>query len=92
VLLTDGATVTAANLDGAPVPLATGRELGHPVIRTTVDLRPGQARVLRLRLHEPARPGTPTLLLQPVVNAGRSVVSWAGCVGSSGGGAQETKG
>lgn len=92
LLITRGATVTGIDLDGVALGYATGRERGHPVIRVTVDLKPGQTRTLRLEVRDPAAAGTPELLLQPVVNAERSVTDWASCGKSLPSGRVQTKG
>lgn len=92
LLITRGATVTGIDLDGVALSYATGRERGHPVVRVTVDLLPGQTRTLRLQVRDPAAPGMPDLLLQPVVNAERSVTDWAGCGKSLPSGGLQTKG
>ncbi|WP_432837658.1 DUF4012 domain-containing protein [Dactylosporangium sp. CA-092794] len=62
--------VLDAQLDGAPVSIASGTDRGRMVALTTLDVRPGQRRTLRVRLSAPddgAGPWTPAVWTTPTV-------------------------
>lgn len=80
VYLTQGARVAAADVDGRPLPVRSGRdysvadnrllglaqERGHPVVDAELELRPAQQRVLTLDVDEPRSDDAPLLQRQPL--------------------------
>jgi hypothetical protein len=64
---TRGATMTSISLDGTATGAAPQRENGHPVFTLGVESPRGATRTLVLKLREPAGPGAPTILRQPLV-------------------------
>jgi hypothetical protein len=77
---TKGAGFTRATLDGKPALLASETERGRPVFTSTIDIGPGQTRVLRLTIEEPPHARGPvTTLVQPLVRPQKTVVNAAGC-------------
>ncbi|MDF2145851.1 DUF4012 domain-containing protein [Knoellia sp. p5-6-4] len=80
---TKGAGFTQATLDGEPALLASDTERGRPVFTSTLDIGPGQSRVLRLTIEEPPQAKGPvTTLVQPLVRPQKTVVDAAGCPAS----------
>ncbi len=75
VMLTDGAVVSSATLNGTELGSAPGgdtpyltetTERGHPVESSFVELAPGARATLVLHVDEPASSAAPTLLRQPM--------------------------
>lgn len=75
VMLTAGARVTSATLDGVALGSTPGQdgtylmrstERGHPVESSFVELAPGARATLVLHVDEPASSAAPTLLRQPM--------------------------
>ncbi|HVW81482.1 MAG TPA: DUF4012 domain-containing protein [Mycobacteriales bacterium] len=63
---TDGAALEQATLDGQPVAVGEGVELGHPVFVLPVMLHPGVPRTIVLHLSEPSTAGPVTTQVQPL--------------------------
>lgn len=76
VVLPAGAGARDLVVDGHPQGFAVGRELGHPVLRTTVRIPPGGAATVELTVAVGSA-GTPTLYAQPFVQP--SSLSVRGC-------------
>jgi len=77
---TKGAGFTEATLDGKPALLAVDAERGRPVFTSTLEIGPGQTRVLRLTVDEPAdAKGPVTTLVQPLVHPQQTTVEAADC-------------
>jgi hypothetical protein len=64
---TQGAQLRSVTLDGAPIAVTTGSELGHPVYTANVQLPPGVPKVLLLSMVEPTAPGVARVPVQPLV-------------------------
>ncbi len=64
---TDGAKLESATLDGAPATVITGAERGHPTFQIDVEIPHGATRTVVFNLTEPATPGTPIIVRQPLV-------------------------
>ncbi len=79
VYLAQGARLQAATLDGGPVGVVVGRERGHPVAEVSVDLDPGRARTLVLRLVEPTARGPARVPVQPLAQPQRTSVDVPAC-------------
>jgi hypothetical protein len=72
---TKDAGFTGATLDGKPTLLAVDSERGRPVFTSTLEIGPGQTRVLKLVIDEPAAAKGPvTTLVQPLVLPQKTVV------------------
>ena len=72
---TKGAGFTGATLDGKPTLLAVDSERGRPVFTSTLEIGPGQTRVLKLVVDEPAgAKGPVTTRVQPLVLPQQTVV------------------
>jgi hypothetical protein len=65
--LAPGARVQQVTVDGRPATFNLGTDAGHPVVLTTVRLRPRVPVRVVLRLTEPATPDPPRLSVQPLV-------------------------
>jgi len=65
--VTQGAQLRSVTLDGAPIAVTTGRELGHPVYTANVQLPPGVPKVLLVSMVEPTAPGVARVPVQPLV-------------------------
>lgn len=76
---TVGARLIGAALDGRVVLLSPGIEHRHPVFSTMVELAPGQSRVLRVRLDEPAGPAPVRIPVQPLARPQLSRLAEEGC-------------
>lgn len=77
---TKGAGFSGATLDGKDVFLSSDTEQGRPVFGTALELRPGQTRVVRLTVEEPAEAKGPvTTLVQPLVRPQQTVVRGTDC-------------
>ncbi|MEX5631734.1 DUF4012 domain-containing protein [Parafrankia sp. FMc2] len=61
-----GSALVDAELDGEPVSMAVGAELGRPVLSTYLTVDRGQTRTLRLRVLEPSSGPYLTLRSQPL--------------------------
>ena len=81
---TKDAGFTSATLDGKPTLLAVDSERGRPVFTSTLEIGPGQTRVLELVVDEPSQAKGPvTTLVQPLVRPQKTVVH-ATCTATAG--------
>ncbi|WP_156399908.1 DUF4012 domain-containing protein [Phycicoccus sp. Soil748] len=65
---TKGAAFSDATLDGKQALLAVDSERGRPVFTASVEIKPGQTRILRMKIAEPVTARGPvTTLVQPLV-------------------------
>jgi hypothetical protein len=77
---TKGAAFSDATLDGKPELLSVDSERGRPVFTSTLEIAPGQTRVLRMTIEEPAEARGPvTTLVQPLFLPLRTTVSAPAC-------------
>lgn len=76
---TTGALMTSVTIDGEPVGASMGFERGHPVFTVDVELPRGRSRTVVLHLWEPAAPGAPIILRQPLVRPLSVAVRDEGC-------------
>jgi hypothetical protein len=76
---TDGAALVSATLDGRPVQVSPGVELGHPVYLLDVLLQPQVPRTIQLTLNEPASAGPASTKIQPLARPQRTVLAVAAC-------------
>ncbi len=76
---TSGSGMLKATLDGKPVGVSSGSELGHPVISMTLDLPAGKPVNLHLELTEPVLAGDPLMPVQPMVQPQQTDVAWEPC-------------
>jgi hypothetical protein len=101
VVLTPGASLTAATLDGADVAngeqnaegevLSSGdTERGHPIVELPVELKPGQTRVMTVTVTEPSGKGL-TVIKQPLPRGEGVVATTAGGAGGCGVGSITTR-
>jgi hypothetical protein len=74
-----GARLRTATLDGRPATIRFGRERGHPVYATVLDLQPGQTRTLVLRLTTVSDALRPRIDVQPAALEQRSVIDRENC-------------
>jgi Protein of unknown function (DUF4012) len=65
---TQGTRMNNITVAGRPARGRIGVELGHPVYAIDLELPRGASRTIVLHLTEPAAPGTPVVLRQPLVN------------------------
>ena len=64
---------------GQPARGRIGAELGHPVYRVDLEVPRGASRTIVLQLSEPAGPGKPIVLRQPLVRPLKVTLSDAVC-------------
>jgi hypothetical protein len=77
---TKGAEFSDATLDGKQELLSVDSERGRPVFTSTLEIAPGQTRVLRMTIEEPPGAGGPvTTLVQPLVLPQKTVVKTPSC-------------
>ncbi len=76
---TRGATMSGVAVDGHPATASIGSERGHPVYTVDLELPRGTSRTVVLHLSEPAGPGEPTVLRQPLVRPLHVVLRDARC-------------
>ena len=76
---TKGAGMMGAKLDGAPIPMESQVERGHPVLSTFLEIDPGASRTVVFDLIEPAGKGSALMPVQPLVRPQRSTAHVAGC-------------
>jgi hypothetical protein len=79
VHLPEGAVITGARLDGAPLPLSSQRELGHSVVGWEALLEPGQRQVVVLDLTEPRSDAEPKLQVQALARPALATVTESDC-------------
>ena len=77
--LPPGAQVQQVTVDGRPAEFNLGTEVGHPVVLTTVTLRPRRPVHVSVRLREPATADAPTLAVQPLVRPAGVAVTAPTC-------------
>lgn len=75
LIATEGAQITEATMDGAPLTIALGRERGHPVFNSQISIEPGQTHEIRYELTEPTSAGPARIPIQPLVDTPVPVVS-----------------
>ena len=80
VYTAQGAELVSASLDGQPVPVSFRAERGHPVLVVPVELARQQTRELTLQLDEPAVPGPPVVLEQPLIRPQSTTVRDEACL------------
>jgi hypothetical protein len=80
LVATKGATLASALANGQRVPVFKGTERGHPTFEVQVAIPPGKSGELTFHLSEPTFPGTPRVLIQPLLDAVAPVVSVPECV------------
>ncbi|HEX5524318.1 MAG TPA: DUF4012 domain-containing protein [Pedococcus sp.] len=77
---TKGAAFSDATLDGKPELLSVDSERGRPVFTSTLEIAPGQTRVLRMTIEEPpGAKGPVTTLVQPLVLPQKTTVTAPAC-------------
>lgn len=64
---TDDAKLRSATLDGTAATVVTGAERGHPTFQVDVEIPHGATRTVVFNLTEPATPGPPIIVRQPLV-------------------------
>jgi hypothetical protein len=69
---TQDAALLGATLDGRPVAVGSGVELGHAVYLVEVTLPPGAPQTIVLRLSEPVVPGAAATAVQPMARPQRT--------------------
>ncbi len=65
---TAGATIDTATVDGEPMLLAMGTELGHPYATGQVKIPAGKTVTVTYQLTEPTAPGAAVVPVQPLVD------------------------
>ncbi|ORA46319.1 hypothetical protein BST22_22220 [Mycolicibacterium chubuense] len=76
---TKDAKLSAAILNGERVPAILSTERGHPVFEVQLVIPPGQTANVDFQLSEPTTPGTPRVLLQPLIDTSVPVVKVPEC-------------
>lgn len=76
---TQGAVLHSVSVAGKPGKGVTGVERGHPVYTIDVELPRGTSRTIVLHLSEPATPGAPIVLDQPLVRPLQVTLKDAAC-------------
>jgi len=71
--------MTGVSIDGRAATAGSGSEHGHPVYTIDLEIPRGTSRTIVLHLTEPARPGAPIVLHQPLVRPLKVTLRHANC-------------
>lgn len=64
---TAGSSLVSASRDGKPIAVEQGREQGHTVFRTGIELKPGASTTVVFEVAEPLAPGELSTFVTPLV-------------------------